>query len=125
MSRGKTRRRRARTAAGYRRPVTASASATTTESVGNGSAGPAANENRVESARRRARFAKAVFCAGGAVVFAGAMMLSRASFPGHAKEPAQPLSAPKKFVKIVRRNLLQAGIVAPAQAPPGASTSVS
>jgi len=80
---------------------------------------------RVESARRRARLAKSAFVAGGIVVFTAAMGFARMSFPGHAKAPAQPLSPPPKFVKIVRRNLLQAGIVAPAQAPPGATTSVS
>jgi len=93
-----------------------------------GSDGPgtsASGDNRVKSAKRRARFAKAVLFTGAAVVFAGAATLARTSFPGHAKEPTTPLSAPKKFVKIVRQNLLQAGIVAPAQAPPGASTSVS
>jgi hypothetical protein len=80
---------------------------------------------RVESARRRARVAKSAFVAGGIVVFTAAMGFARMSFPGHAKTPATPLGAPPKFVKIVRRNLLQAGIVAPAQAPPGATTSVS
>jgi len=53
------------------------------------------------------------------------MGFARMSFPGHTKAPAKPLDAPPRFVKIVRRNLLQAGIVAPAQAPPGATTSVS
>jgi hypothetical protein len=69
--------------------------------------------------------AKSAFAAGGIVVFTAAMGFARMSYPGHAKTPAKPLGAPPKFVKIVRRNLLQAGIVAPAQAPPGATTSVS
>jgi hypothetical protein len=47
------------------------------------------------------------------------------SYAGHSKRPLHALAAPAGFVRIVRRNLLQAGIVAPAQAPPGASTSVS
>jgi hypothetical protein len=79
----------------------------------------------VDLARRRARVAKAVFGAGGALVFGAAMLFARHSFAGHPKSPAHPLVAPSRFVRIVRKNLLQAGIVAPAQAPPGASTSVS
>ena len=123
MSRGNGRaRRRARSASGAR----SAATGTSARSTANDRLGPAEEHAaRVESARRRARVAKAVLGATGAAVFAGAMMLARTSYPGHAKAPTQPLGAPPKFVKIVRRNLLQAGIVAPAQAPPGASTSVS
>jgi hypothetical protein len=80
---------------------------------------------RLDLARRRARFAKAVFGTGGAVVFGAAMFFARQSFAGHPKSPAHPLVAPPRFVSIVRKNLLQAGVVAPAQAPPGATTSVS
>jgi hypothetical protein len=80
---------------------------------------------RVDLARRRARVAKGLFGTGGAIVFGAAMIFARHSFAGHAKSPAHPLVAPPRFVRIVRKNLLQAGIVAPAQAPPGASTSVS
>ncbi len=61
----------------------------------------------------------------GALVFGGAMGFARLSFAGHTKSPTQPLTAPPRFVRIVRHNLLQAGIVAPAQAPAAASTSVS
>jgi hypothetical protein len=53
------------------------------------------------------------------------MAFSRHSYAGHPKHPASALSAPPRFVSIVRHNLLQAGIVAPAQAPPGAKTAVS
>ena len=80
---------------------------------------------QLESARRRAGVAKALFGAVGALVFGIAMVLARHSYAGHPKHPATPLTAPPRFVSIVRQNLLQAGIVAPAQAPPGASTSVS
>ncbi len=121
MSRGKTRRRRARTVAAARRAPPATAVEAASDASGPAQTG----ENRVRSARRRARFAKAVLCTGGAAVFAGAMLLARTSFPGHAKAPTTPLNAPPKFVKIVRKNLLQAGIVAAPQAPPDATTSVS
>jgi hypothetical protein len=59
------------------------------------------------------------------LVFGAAMLFARASYAGHPKRPPRPLAAPPRFVHVVRENLLQAGIVAPAQAPPGAATSVS
>ena len=57
--------------------------------------------------------------------FVAGLVATRASYAGHSKRPLHALAAPPGFVQIVRRNLLQAGIIAPAQAPPGASTSVS
>ena len=57
--------------------------------------------------------------------FGVAMALARVSYAGHPKKPARPLAAPPRFVKIVRQNLLQAGMVAPAQAPPDANTASS
>jgi hypothetical protein len=53
------------------------------------------------------------------------MVFARHSYAGHPKQPATALAASPRFVGIVRRNLLQAGVVAPAQAPPGATTAVS
>ena len=50
---------------------------------------------------------------------------ARQSYAGHAKEPITTLQAPPKFVKIVKKNLLQAGMAGPAQAPPGAGTAAS
>lgn len=77
------------------------------------------------SAERRARVGKAILAATGAGIFATAMVLARHSYAGHTKQPATALAAPPRFVSVVRRNLLQAGIVAPAQAPPGAATAAS
>ncbi len=57
--------------------------------------------------------------------FGVALGFSRLSYGGHAKKPLQPLAAPPRYVQIVRQNLLEAGIVAPAQAPPGAETASS
>jgi hypothetical protein len=37
----------------------------------------------------------------------------------------RPLSIPQPLYQVVRRNLLQAGIIAPATAPPDATTSTS
>jgi hypothetical protein len=64
--------------------------------------------------------------AGLAIVgFAAAFGFSRLAYAGHAKKPLRPLAPPPRYVEIVRQNLLQAGIVAPAQAPPGAATASS
>jgi hypothetical protein len=59
------------------------------------------------------------------LVFGAAMLFARTSYAGHPKHPPRPLAAPPRFVKVVRENLLQAGIVAPAEAPADAATSVS
>lgn len=80
---------------------------------------------QIEAARRRARLGKAAVASFGAAVFGMGAILARQSYPGHPKSPTTPLTAPPRFVSIVRQNLLQAGIVAPPQAPPGATTGVS
>jgi hypothetical protein len=58
-------------------------------------------------------------------MFALAMGLARSSASGHAKPTLQALSAPPRFVAVVQSDQLRAGILGPAQAPPGAATSVS
>jgi hypothetical protein len=61
-----------------------------------------------------------------AVVSVGASMaLARVTCAGHAKHPVRDLSIPQPLYKVVQQNLLQAGIVAPATAPPDATTSTS
>jgi hypothetical protein len=90
--------------------------------------GKAPGHSRAEelaAARRRAGVAKGVFGLAAAITFGTVALVARQSYPGHPKSPAVPLGAPPQFVQVVRQNLLQAGVVAPAQAPPGASTSVS
>jgi hypothetical protein len=82
-------------------------------------------DSRLRAARRGARTAKLALGSGGALVFGLAMLFARGSYAGHPKRPTHPLSAPPRFVSVVRANLLQAGIVAPAEAPPQASTSGS
>lgn len=82
-------------------------------------------ESRVAHARRRAQAAKGAVVAVGAVGFGAAMILARSTYTAHAKAPPRSLAAPPRFVRIVRQNQLEAGIVAPAQAPPDAATSVS
>jgi hypothetical protein len=87
--------------------------------------GPTAGESRIGAAARRAGVAKAALAAGGALLFGAAMLFARVSYAGHPKRPPSPLAAPARFVAVVRENLLQAGIVEPAEAPPDAETSVS
>ena len=77
------------------------------------------------SARRRATALKAALVATAAVLFGSGMVFAKDAYAGHAKAPVSALEAPPKFVKIVKRNLLQAGVLAPAQAPADAATSVS
>ena len=77
------------------------------------------------SARRRAAALKAALLAMAAVLFGSGMVFAKDAYAGHAKEPVSTLEAPPRFVKIVKRNLLEAGVLAPAQAPADAATSVS
>jgi hypothetical protein len=87
--------------------------------------GPGESGSRFAPVRRRAAQAKLALVTAALVVFGIGMVVTRLSYAGHSKRPLRSLAAPPAFVRIVRRNLLQAGIVAPAQAPPGAGTSVS
>ena len=83
------------------------------------------DEGRLAVARHRGRLAKTALGAGAVAGFAIWMMLARVSYAGHAKHPVRALSIPQPLYQVVRRNLLQAGIVAPATAPPDATTSTS
>lgn len=53
------------------------------------------------------------------------MGLARVTYAGHPKHRVQPLAIPQPMYEVVRQNLLQAGILAPATAPPDATTSSS
>ena len=81
--------------------------------------------SRHAAAWRRARLAKLSLAALAALTFVGGIELVRANVPSHHKRKLQPLAAPKDFTDVVQRDLLAAGIMAPAQAPPGAGTAVS
>lgn len=84
-----------------------------------------AEASRFAPARRRARAAKLVISATAAVSALSAMGLARATYAGHAKHPVRTLSIPQPLYRVVRQNLLQAGILAPATAPPDVATSTS
>ncbi len=53
------------------------------------------------------------------------MGLARAQFPGHHKRGVTTLSPPASFVDVVQRDQLEAGILAPAEAPPGIGSAPS
>ena len=92
---------------------------------GRDSAASAVTKPRTEAARRRIAAAKVAAVSIAIAGFAATFVLSRLSYAGHAKTPLRPLTVPPRYLEIVRQNLLEAGIVAPAQAPPGAATSSS
>ena len=77
------------------------------------------------AARRRALRAKIALTAAGLGCFALGMTLVQGNVAGHSRRQARPLAAPKRFQDAVRRDALGAGLLAPAQAPPRATTSVS
>jgi hypothetical protein len=82
-------------------------------------------DSRVAAVRRRTRLAKVAAGFALPAVFGGAIGLARATYAGHPKHPSRPLAVPKSFYLVIRQNLLQNGILAPAQAPPDAQTSSS
>ena len=81
--------------------------------------------SRLAPARRRGRLAKLAVAVAAVVCVAASMALARVTYAGHAKHPVRPLSIPQPLYRVVRQNLLQAGILAPATAPPDATTSTS
>ena len=83
------------------------------------------NESRLETARARARSAKAVIASGTLLVFGVAFVGAKIHAPGHAKGKAEPLGAPKSFERAVKRSIAQGGQIAPAVQPPPVATSTS
>lgn len=84
-----------------------------------------AGAERLASARRRAYRAKVALTAAGLGCFAVGMTLVQGNVAGHTRRQARPLAAPKRFQRAVQRDALDGGLLAPAQAPPRATTSVS
>lgn len=82
-------------------------------------------ESRIEAAWRRARLAKTALASIAIAGFGVWMAFARVTYAGHAKHAIRPLAIPQPMYDVVRRNLLQAGILAPATAPPDATTSSS
>src|SRR5690349_23291656 len=92
-------------------------------------AGPAdpssARESRLAAVRHRTQVTKLGVVFAVSALFGASVALARATYAGHAKHPSHPLAVPKPFYKVVRENLLQNGVLAPAEAPPDAQTSSS
>jgi hypothetical protein len=88
-------------------------------------AAPPPRDSRFAPALRRGRHAKLAIGAVAAVGFGSWMLLARLTYAGHPKHPVKELAIPQPLYQVVRRNLLQAGILAPATAPPDATTSTS
>ena len=82
-------------------------------------------EPRLAAVRRRARLAKLGVGLVVSALFGGSLALARATYAGHAKHPTRPLAVPKSFYGVVRHDLLQNGVLAPAEAPPDAQTTSS
>ena len=82
-------------------------------------------ETRITAARQRATVAKVVLGGLGGLVFVAAAGLARVAYPGHHKQAIRPLSPPGRFVRIVRENQLESGILAPAQADPSVASAPS
>jgi hypothetical protein len=83
------------------------------------------HQSRHAAARRRARLAKGALASLAALTFLGGLGLTRAHVSSRPKHKPQALAAPDRFTSIVRRDLLAAGIMAPAEAPPDVASSVS
>ena len=80
---------------------------------------------RLAPARRRARVATRGRGAAAVVGLGVSMGLARVTYAGHSKHAIKTLAIPQPLYEVLRRNLLQAGILAPATAPPDAATSTS
>ena len=85
----------------------------------------APESSRLAPVRRRARIAKLGIGVAAVVGVGASMGLARVSYAGHSKHAVETLSIPQPLYEVVRRNLLQAGILAPATAPPDATTATS
>jgi len=80
-------------------------------------------DTRLGPARQRATVAKLALAGTGVAAFLVAAGLARVAYPGHHKRATKALSPPPRFVRVVRQNQLQSGILAPAQADPSVATA--
>jgi hypothetical protein len=84
---------------------------------------PRTRESRVGAARKRAALAKLVLGGTAVAAFVASAALARVAYPGHHKKAIKALSPPQRFVRIVRENQLESGILAPTQADPSVATA--
>ena len=85
----------------------------------------ATDESRLVPVRRRMRVVKLGLGAAAVVGLSASMALARVTYAGHTKHGIKTLAIPQPLYEVVRKNLLAAGILAPATAPPDAATSSS
>jgi len=64
-----------------------------------------------------------VLAAVAALTFTASAALAKVAFPGHSKRPIRALTPPARFLETVRRDELQSGVLAPAQADPATATA--
>jgi|SRR5579871_640281 len=83
------------------------------------------DSSRLAPARRRAFVVKVGLLVAAGVSVGVSAALARVTYAGHVKHPVRSLAIPPPLYRVVRQNLLQAGILAPATAPPDATTSTS
>jgi hypothetical protein len=81
--------------------------------------------SRIESAKTRARNAKALIASATLLVFGVAFVGAKIHAPGHAKGKSKPLAAPGSFERAVKRSVAEGGVIAPAVQPPPVATSTS
>jgi hypothetical protein len=84
-----------------------------------------ASETRLGAARRRASLAKLALAGGAILAFGASAALARVAYPGHAKKGSKSLQPPARFMEIVRRNQLEAGMLAPTQVSPETASAPS
>ena len=84
-----------------------------------------ATETRQAPVRKRMHIAKVGAAVAAVAGLSASMALARVTYAGHSKHAIKPLAIPQPLYDVVRKNLLTAGILAPATAPPDAATSTS
>jgi hypothetical protein len=77
------------------------------------------------AARLRAHRVKVAFVLTAASIFIATMIFARISYAGHSKHHLSLLNAPNRFVRVVKKNRLQAGVVAPPQASAAVASAPS
>jgi hypothetical protein len=85
----------------------------------------AADGPRFAPVRRRVHVARLTLAGGAAVLFGVTSVLARVHFAGHHKQGVTSLTPPPQLLEVVRRNQLEAGVLAPAEAAPGIASAPS
>lgn len=84
-----------------------------------------ASGGRLEPARGRVRLARLALAGGAVGLFGLTAVLARVHLAGHARQPATSLAPPGDLLQAVRRDRLEAGVLAPARATPEVASAPS